>query len=324
MSMTPPLLSVGVPLGWRTVSLFLFSACAMQSQGFSFDRFSIRCFPFDFSPSWQRKEDLLMSNNHKRKSRERLILQLSASSPTSQPTRLGWEARIQQLRDYKHVHGHTHVRRNTVDPPGLANWVNKQRQMYVRYQNGKRPCSLNEQRIAALEELGFCWDGRKALMDESNSIQEQTWWDSLNEFQTIQSTKDVEILASSKLGRWLRQQRLSFTSGRLTKEQQDSLHRIDPDWWMSRQQRAWEQHFRALQAYAKETGDCSVPVNHPNRQLANFVANQRKQYSLRQKERPSAITDERIKRLESIGFVWSKWDHDFLQRDDMPGWSNPG
>jgi Helicase associated domain len=250
-------------------------------------------------------------------------------------TMLGWNFRIRQLRQFRQQHGHTRVPRRHTDPPGLANWVNKQRQLYKRYRNGTRPCSLDEQRIAELEKMGFCWDGRQppppdednddaanAASASSSSIQQKkeqsdiVWWQKWQEFQLANVTAD-EIHAFSGLGKWLREQRRSFLVDQtLSDAKRRALDQLDAHWWMTHSQRAWERQFQMLAAYAAATGHCQVPISHPNRRLAHFVANQRKHYNMRvKKQKSSAMTEERIRRLESLGFVWNHWDHE-LQRKE--------
>jgi Helicase associated domain len=259
------------------------------------------------------------------------------------PMLVGWNFRIWQLRQFRQQYGHTRVPRRHTDPPGLANWVNKQRQLYKRYITGTRPCSLDEQRIAELEGMGFCWDGRQPptpVVDEidddaadaaaastssSSSFTQQkqeqsdiVWWQNWKEFQLANVTAD-KIHAFSGLGKWLREQRRTFLVDQtLSEVKRQALDQLDAHWWMTHSQRAWERQFLMLAEYATTTGHCQVPISHPNRRLAHFVANQRKQYNMRVKKKQklsSALTEERIRRLESIGFVWNHWDHE-LQRKE--------
>jgi Helicase associated domain len=266
----------------------------------------------------------------------------TSSSPLSQKqqqqqttTMLGWNFRIRQLRQFRQQNGHTRVPRRHTDPPGLANWVNKQRQLYKRYRNGTRPCSLDERRIAELEGMGFCWDGRQpppppaavtadsaSSSASSSSIQQKqeqsdiVWWQKWKELQLSNVTAD-EIHAFSGLGKWLREQRRSFlVDHTLSEVKRRAMDQLDAHWWMTHSQRAWERQFQMLAAYAAATGHCQVPISYPNRRLAHFVANQRKQYNMRvKKQKSSAMTEERIRRLESLGFVWNHWDHE-LQRKE--------
>lgn len=68
----------------------------------------------------------------------------------------------------------------------------------------------------------------------------------------------------------------------------------------------WEEQFLALKAYARDTGHCKVPARFkPNPKLGRWVMTQRRQFTLLMQGYPSALTAERIQRLEDIGFTWS-------------------
>ena len=67
----------------------------------------------------------------------------------------------------------------------------------------------------------------------------------------------------------------------------------------------WEAKFAELLAYAAEHGDCNVPRRfEANRELGTWVGTQRQQYRLLMEGKRSSMTEERITRLNEIGFVW--------------------
>jgi hypothetical protein len=90
----------------------------------------------------------------------------------------------------------------------------------------------------------------------------------------------------------------------------------------------WDNQFRLLQQYKSVNGDCDVPRSHEvgDVNLGSWVDRQRSQYQLYQKGQPSQLTQERIKRLDDLGFIWvvgkgksvarakadaTKWDNQF-------------
>jgi hypothetical protein len=85
----------------------------------------------------------------------------------------------------------------------------------------------------------------------------------------------------------------------------------------SQRQSNWDYLFDSLKAYKSTHGDTFVPATYPdNPQLGNWVDNQRQLYRMRQEAEESGdnmsyefITDDRIDRLNSIGFVWNANDH---------------
>mmetsp|Transcript_51883 Transcript_51883/g.76896 ORF Transcript_51883/g.76896 Transcript_51883/m.76896 type:complete len:524 (+) Transcript_51883:115-1686(+) len=69
--------------------------------------------------------------------------------------------------------------------------------------------------------------------------------------------------------------------------------------------RGWKMRFQQLHRYKLEHGDCLVSSRHSkNPQLGHWVMTQRRQGALRKKGKASTLTEERIKLLDSIGFVW--------------------
>jgi len=81
----------------------------------------------------------------------------------------------------------------------------------------------------------------------------------------------------------------------------------------------WSFHYQELVNFKKEKGDCLVPHTYPAKpHLARWVKRQRRQYKLRvEGNKNSTMTEERIKILNDIGFVWDSheviWNERFSQ-----------
>ncbi|VEU34724.1 unnamed protein product [Pseudo-nitzschia multistriata] len=102
-----------------------------------------------------------------------------------------------------------------------------------------------------------------------------------------------------------------------------SLHQQAPDEaddiskrFNKHQCKQWTVKFHELIAYKKKHGHCNVPhLYKENRGLAMWVKRQRHQHNLLAEKKPSTLTGERIKLLESIGFIWncldSAWEKNF-------------
>ena len=68
----------------------------------------------------------------------------------------------------------------------------------------------------------------------------------------------------------------------------------------------WNQRYKELQDYKKDTGHCNVPQKYKeNRELAAWVSTQRTHYQKLLKGQRSSMTRDRIEMLEKIGFEWS-------------------
>ena len=70
---------------------------------------------------------------------------------------------------------------------------------------------------------------------------------------------------------------------------------------------SWDERHMQLQLYKVEHGDCLVPRNYKNRQLARWVDRQRHEYSKYKRNLPSAMTKKRIAELEAVDFVWDAY-----------------
>ena len=65
----------------------------------------------------------------------------------------------------------------------------------------------------------------------------------------------------------------------------------------------WDVRFQELKKYKETHGDCNVPGKHGP--LGNWVSNQHKCYQSLKKGKSSSMSDDRIQKLEAIGYQWS-------------------
>lgn len=78
----------------------------------------------------------------------------------------------------------------------------------------------------------------------------------------------------------------------------------------------WQERFIELIEYQKRYGNCLVPHYYSsNRPLARWVKRQRYQYNLLQQGKRSSITSERVKLLNTCGFVWDS--HEAAWREKL-------
>ena len=89
---------------------------------------------------------------------ERIALLSTLDFETSSVYEDLWDVRIQELRQYKKLHGDTLVPISYAANPSLAQWVSVQRRNYTKYINGEKVYGLNRQRIDELNDLGFVWN----------------------------------------------------------------------------------------------------------------------------------------------------------------------
>lgn len=110
--------------------------------------------------------------------------------------------------------------------------------------------------------------------------------------------------AAGLLGRWTSRQRELAKKGRLSRERCEALESVGFVWDANHS--AWESRFEALVEFCKTYGHACVPSAHPG--LGIWVA------KLRGKYRNGKLSGERITRLNSLNFVWSPAQAEWMDK----------
>jgi hypothetical protein len=101
-----------------------------------------------------------------------------------------------------------------------------------------------------------------------------------------------------QLGKWVGTQRGNYQKRILSKSRIKRLEEIGFVW--GQLDLKWEGMFMALTIYKDKHGDCNVPLRWAeNKKLGLWVGSQRQFYQ------KGKLSEDRIKRLEDIGFVWN-------------------
>ena len=167
-----------------------------------------------------------------------------------------------------------------IDGLNLTNWVRNK-----RHKKGK----LTPGQISRLESLGFSWDPHSDQWEEGFSA--------LQKFHAREGHCHVIgsfILGSVRLGLWVNNQRMR--KSRLSTEQISRLDSLGFSWDPHSDQ--WEEGFSALQNFHAREGHCRVTQRFvlDGTRLGAWVSNQR--------QKRAKLAPERIKRLNSLGFIW--------------------
>ena len=184
-----------------------------------------------------------------------------------------------------------------------------------------------------IAESNECPVGHQTAHNSSEFMEsELSWYWHIQELRQANYSSLTEIPRTTRHGAWLQKLRQMYAQRQQETEKRTgkklplyastsfssdifrSLSEIDPDWWMTRREFQWERRYRELINYRQTHGDCCVPISYENKQLANWVSHQRKEYNRRQKGLPSDMTKERQERLEKVGFVWDRWEYEFLRK----------
>jgi len=229
-----------------------------------------------------------------------------------------WNEQFELLKQYKNHHGDCLVPKSytTRDGVHLGKWVDNQRLQYKNFQKGKKS-ALTQERIEKLESIGFVWEVQSQWNGQFKLLQQYK-----NDHGDCLVPRRCTTSAGTNLGRWVntqRQQYKKFEEGKpshMTQERIDKLESIGFVW--DAQESQWNELFELLQLYKNDHGDCLVPHNYTTSAGVNlglWVTKQRQQYKKSQEGKPSHMVQERIKKLESIGFVWdlqeSQWNEQF-------------
>lgn len=87
-----------------------------------------------------------------------------------------WLERLRELADFKEEHGSCIVPSSYAKNTKLATWVHHQRRQYKKFKEGKH-CHITEDRIRALDKIGFVWHPRQSasdLDDDDSTIDDES------------------------------------------------------------------------------------------------------------------------------------------------------
>ena len=121
-----------------------------------------------------------------------------------------------------------------------------------------------------------------------------------------------------KLGLWVKEQRRHYTlmkQGKQSHMTDDRIAELDTiGFCWDTHEATWLERLRELTEFRESHGSCVVPTSFSeNPKLGTWVHHQRRQYKKFKEGLPCHITEERIRALESLGFVWYPRDKNQTQ-----------
>jgi endogenous inhibitor of DNA gyrase (YacG/DUF329 family) len=212
--------------------------------------------------------------------------------------------------EYKKTNGNCNVSTKDSQNIELGRWVAAQRQ-------AKKKSQLSDERKTKLNAIGFIW--KVSFRTKSTKIRtgiSPTDWDTRFE-QLVGykkangdcnvSTKDSQHI---ELGRWVAKQRHLKKITQMSDEREAKLNSIGFFWNIISSTVDWDMRFRQLLEYKQAVGDCKVPYKFGgNPQLGHWVQTQRRANTNK------TLTNERLERLNSIGFYWGKQPSGWIVRN---------
>jgi hypothetical protein len=208
-----------------------------------------------------------------------------------------WQEFYFQLVQYQKEFGNALVPQRYEKNPPLGLWVTTQRMVY-------KAGSLLEERIQKLNAIGFVWD--------SPGAQWQEYYFQLVQYQEEFGNALVphRYEKNPSLGPWVGTQRKMYKAENLSGERIQKLNDVGFVWDPLEAQ--WMECYYQLVQYQKEFGNALVPQRYEkNPSLGIWVSTQRQEY------KAGRLSDERIQKLNDIGFDWdpleSRWQEFYSQ-----------
>lgn len=207
--------------------------------------------------------------------------------------RTEWDIMYDWLSEYYQKHGVAYVKRDMSKGYSgnnlnrLNRWCGKQ---IWRYKRGK----LSEERINLLKKINFDFN-------HSESIIEDNWetnFKKLVKFKKEFGHCNVPTAWENDklLSYWVHRQRTDKKE--LSDDKIERLDRLEFAW--NSFDFFWETHFQRLVEYKKEYGHCNVSTLH-DKELYHWIKHLR---YIREGRFAYQISEERIRRLDEIGFNW--------------------
>ena len=201
-----------------------------------------------------------------------------------------WGRMYDELVLFYKKYGHTVVPSDVDEYLALYKWCNKQRYFYSNN-------ALSDERIEKLNELDFPWDIRHARW--------MLYYNKLVAYYKKYGTTRVPDSYNKQLNTWCISQRAK--KDKLTKLQIELLDSIGFMWNVLDEE--FEDKIEELLKYKSIHGDLLVPRRYPeNPKLANAVQ------LFRQNKDKGILSEDRIERLDEIGFVWNVEDYNWNLR----------
>jgi hypothetical protein len=253
-----------------------------------------------------------------------------------------WDGRLEELRQYKELHGHSRISHLDSEHRDLYSWLVVQKTQHRRMKEGEKS-QMTEERAARLEALGVEWSYRAGL-----------WNERLRELKAFRDRHGHTQVTSSigdplyPLTQWCRKQKHLYRKieqgdaagstngadgGPLTAERISQLEEVGffTDSTVDR----WAKRLRELEKYKEMYGHTYVPLNSRKKRqvgevkgngdedneegkagdtengnasghdaLGGWVKTQRDNYRKYKAGEACALTADRVEMLENLGFDW--------------------
>lgn len=212
------------------------------------------------------------------------------------PDEAAWNQKFMELKAFKEIEGHCNVPQKYSKNPKLGSWVAIQRA------NHRKP-NFSQIRINQLSNINFNWQINPASIKidwESYFLQLCDYYKEYGHSNVPSNYNKNRLLA-----RWVIKQRVKYRKNNLSKDYINILNTLSFDWNpVDKQNDNWNNNFAKLIAYKSLNGHCNVPNNDKNKKLGAWASKQRQKY------KKNDLPQERINKLNQLGFNWNPIDED--------------
>ena len=176
----------------------------------------------------------------------------------------------------------------------------------------------NDQQTEGVSSSELSYSSSPSILSKSDrrlrSLVSGSWNERFQELIEFRESNDHCFVPHTyppnpKLSQWVRKQRHQRKKkekglhSNLSENRQEMLTNAGFIWDSHRAQ--WQERYQSLEIFHMTTGHCNVPSNFKDSALSNWVKNQRKQFKLLKTGLMTAMDEERIDLLNSLGFNWN-------------------
>lgn len=242
--------------------------------------------------------------------KRKLLLETNYEKQTSKRPKLdaNWERSFAALQQFSDKHGHTVVPLKP-EYKKLRNWMGTQKSEYKNVQKGE-PTTLTAYKLQRLADVGFSIQTRKQVTYEEHL---QHWLDYRKKYGRDPLRK-VEKGDDAVLANWISRLRENYRDKNrglktnLTQERVDQLTQLGFVWCAIKDpekaavRKPWAARFAELKQYVENHGHAMVPRSFP--ELGEWVHRMRREHKAFTGGQKSSMTQEKVDKMSSIGFVW--------------------
>ena len=204
-----------------------------------------------------------------------------------------WHQNFERVREFYEKHGHL-----TLDDKVLSQWLTYQR-LHAK--------NLSDRQLALLDSIHY---KDTPIFRQSDEMEWEEMYNKLRYWRTEHGTSKA---LSKGLSCWVSRQKRKSQDGKLGSEKRQKLEELGVDFSSFRMRNCgirdpvrWNVQFQKLESFRDKHGHCDVPKRYENDlSLGSWVCAQRQKYR-KLHLRGEPLDANWIKRLDAIGFAWSR------------------